>query len=113
MMLACSMKNSLHGVAKTMSGLPSNESRILVHTCSKCNRSSTRASGGREFVDREAGKEITRPMRIDMVPDMYRTYTSTFQLVPRINAWHIEIMNRLLQNQLIVYWNRITPICKW
>ena len=43
--------------------------------------------GGREFVDREAGKEITRPMRIDMVPDMYRTYTSgDCNSVPRIHC---------------------------
>ena len=43
--------------------------------------------GGREFVGREAGKEITRPMRIDMVPDMYRTYTQgDCNSVPRINC---------------------------
>lgn len=43
--------------------------------------------GGREFVDREAGKEITRPMRIDMVPDMYRKYTpGDCNSVPRINC---------------------------
>ena len=50
--------------------------------------------GGREFVDREAGKEITRPMRIDMVPDMYRTYTpGDCNSVPRIHCLVISRNN--------------------
>ena len=50
--------------------------------------------GGREFVDREVGKEITRPMRIDMVLDMYRTYTPRdCNSVPRIHCLVISRNN--------------------
>ena len=52
-------------------------------------------------------------MRIDMVPDMYRTYTpGDCNSVPRIHCLVISrIMNKLLQNLLTACWNKSTPIC--
>ena len=56
--------------------------------------------GGREFVDREAGKEITRPMRIDMVPDMYRKHTDgDCNSVPRI---HCLVITRNHQDTIVI-----------
>ena len=44
--------------------------------------------GGREFVDREAGKQITRPMLLDKVPGYYRTYDPQAQpSVPTVSVY--------------------------
>ena len=62
--------------------------------------------GGREFVDREAGKQITRPMLLDKVPGYYRTYNPQAQpsvptvsvYIPAYNA--VETIDAAIQSAL-------------